>query len=56
MSLIARILLFIAGPIAALIVARDAVNFSVMQTFVAAILMAVFVGLIAFWPKRRRGN
>ncbi|MDB5501512.1 MAG: hypothetical protein JWR89_1414 [Tardiphaga sp.] len=53
MSLIARLLLFLAAPIAALFVARDALNFGVVQMIVATILFAVLVAAAAFWPWRR---
>jgi hypothetical protein len=53
MSLIARILLLLAAPIAALFVARDALNFGVVQMIVATILFTAAVAAAAFWPRRR---
>jgi hypothetical protein len=53
MSLIARILLLLAAPIAALFVARDALNFGVVQMIVATILFTAMVAAAAFWPRRR---
>lgn len=52
MAWFARVLLFIAGPIAAWFVAKDAPNFGVVQMIVAMLLIVVFVGLAAFWPAR----
>jgi hypothetical protein len=45
MSVILRILLVIAGLITALFVARDALNFELIQTWVAILLVAVVVGV-----------
>lgn len=39
MSLILRILFVLAGAITALFVARDALNFTIIQTFVAILLV-----------------
>ncbi len=39
MSLILRILFVIAGAVTALFVARDALNFTIIQTFVAILLV-----------------
>ncbi|CAM5519792.1 hypothetical protein AFEL58S_03927 [Afipia felis] len=50
MSLLIRLLLFLAAPITALFVSRDALNFSVIQTFVATGLAVVIVFAFAFWP------
>lgn len=49
---IVRILLILAAPIAALLVPHDALNFGIVQTFVAMILMVTFVGLAAAWTAR----
>lgn len=49
---IVRILLILAAPITALLVSRDALNFGIVQTFVAMILMVAFVGLAAAWTAR----
>jgi hypothetical protein len=53
MSLIARILLLLAAPIAALFVARDALNFGVVQMIVVTILFTAMVAAAAFWPRQR---
>lgn len=52
MSLLIRLLLALAAPITALFVARDALNFDVVQTFVAVALVAVLCIIAAFWPRR----
>jgi hypothetical protein len=54
MAWILRLLLYIAAPITALFVARDALNFSFVQTIVSVILLAVLVAALAFWPHRRK--
>jgi hypothetical protein len=50
---IVRILFILAAPIAALLVSRDALNFSLVQTLVAIVLIVAFVGLAAAWTARR---
>lgn len=47
---IIRILLIIAGFIASFFVARDALNFDVVQMIVAVILFTSVITVIAFWP------
>lgn len=49
---IVRILFILAAPIAALLVSRDALNFGLVQTFVAMFLIVAFVGLAAAWSAR----
>jgi hypothetical protein len=49
---IVRILFMLAAPIAALLVSRDALNFSLVQTFVAMILLVAIIGLAATWTSR----
>lgn len=49
---IVRILMFLAAPIAALLVSRDALNFGLVQTIVAMILIVALVGLVAAWKAR----
>jgi hypothetical protein len=49
---IVRILFILAAPITALLVSRDALNFSLVQTFVAVILIVCFIGLAAAWTAR----
>jgi ABC-type multidrug transport system permease subunit len=53
MSVILRILLVIAGLITALFVARDALNFELIQTWVAILLVAVVVGVWSLRALRR---
>jgi hypothetical protein len=50
---IVRLLFILAAPIAALLVSRDALNFSLVQTLVAIVLIVAFVGLAAAWTARR---
>ena len=50
---IVRIFFILAAPIAALLVSRDALNFGLVQTLVAMILMVALVGLAAAWTARR---
>lgn len=52
MSLLVRLLLLLAAPITALFVSRDALNFDIIQTFVATGLAALIVFILAFWPYR----
>ncbi|WP_445217064.1 hypothetical protein ACKWRH_33880 [Bradyrhizobium sp. Pa8] len=52
---IVRILFVIAAPITALFVARgDALNFGLIQTFVAVLLVTGLVGLAAAYSGRSR--
>lgn len=54
MSVILRLLFILAGAITALFVARDALNFDVIQTFVAILLVVLIVGLGSLWGIRRK--
>jgi len=54
MSLIFRIVFIIAGAVTALFVARDALNFTTIQTFVAVLLVTAIVGVGSFWSLRRK--
>lgn len=59
MTIILRVLLFIAAPITALFVSRDALNFGVMQTLVAVILITAFGLATVLWklrPPRGQGG
>jgi hypothetical protein len=47
-----RILLVVAGAIAALLVAREAPNFAVVQGMVAVVLIALLVIAIAFFRRK----
>ena len=52
MTIVLRVLLFIAAPITALFVSRDALNFGVIEALVAVILIAAFCLVLAFWKLR----
>jgi hypothetical protein len=43
-----------AGAVTALFVARDALNFTIIQTFVAILLMTAVVALGSLWSLRRK--
>ena len=51
---IIRVLLFLTAPVAALFVSRDALNFSVIETLIAIMLIALFVLAAAVWTARRK--
>jgi hypothetical protein len=53
LSWIVRILFILAAPITALLVSRDALNFGLIQTMVAIVLIVGFVALGAVWTARR---
>jgi hypothetical protein len=53
MAWIVRLLLMLAAPITALFVARDALNFGVLQTLVAVLLVVGLVIVAALWSLRR---
>jgi hypothetical protein len=48
-SWIVRILFILAAPITALLVSRDALNFGLIQTLVAIVLIVAFVALASAW-------
>jgi hypothetical protein len=54
LSWIVRIFFILAAPITALLVSRDTLNFDLIQTMVAIILMVAFVALGAAWTARRQ--
>ena len=54
MSLIFRILFVIAGAVTALFVARDALNFTIIQTLVAIMLVTAIVGVGSLWSLWRK--
>lgn len=62
MQWIVRGLLVISGAIASWFVARDALNFAVIQMVIAVLLFTALVAIAAFWPtlknwlKRLRKN
>jgi hypothetical protein len=47
LSWLVRILFVLAAPIAALLVPRDALNFGLIQTLVAIMVLAALIGLAA---------
>ncbi|MFK4506599.1 putative membrane-anchored protein [Bradyrhizobium huanghuaihaiense] len=49
-----RILFALAAPITALFVARDALNFGLIQTVVAMLLVTAVVWLVAAYTGRNR--
>jgi len=54
MSLILRIVFLVAGLIAALFVARDTLNFELVQTWVSIVLVIVVVVAGSVWLVRRK--
>jgi len=54
LSLIFRIVFIAAGALTALFVARDALNFTIIQTFVAVLLVTAVVGAGSLWSMRRK--
>jgi hypothetical protein len=54
MSLILRIVFVLAGVLTALFVARDALNFELVQTWVSIALVIVVVGVGSVWLRRRK--
>jgi len=51
---IIRAVLFVAGPIAAMFVSRDALNFGVVETLVAVVLIVGLALAAAAWTLRKR--
>ena len=54
MSLILRLLMFLAAPIAALFVARDSLNFDIVQTMIVMLLIIAILCVVAIWPHRNK--
>jgi hypothetical protein len=54
MSLILRIVFVLAGLITALFVAREAVQFELVQTWVSIVLVIAAVGVGSIWLMRRK--
>jgi hypothetical protein len=54
MSLIPRIVFILAGLITAPFVARDALNFDLVQTWVSIAFVAVVVSVGSVWRLRRK--
>jgi hypothetical protein len=50
MPLILRILMFVAAPIAGLFVARDTLNFTILQTMIVLLLIVGVLIVVAVWP------
>ncbi|STY29278.1 Uncharacterised protein [Legionella wadsworthii] len=46
-----RLLLVISGSIASWFVARDELNFPIVQMVIAVVLFTLFISIIAFWPE-----
>ncbi len=53
MAWILRILMFVAAPIAGLFVARDTLNFTILQTMITILLIIGVLILVAVWPKSK---
>lgn len=56
MGLILRVVMFAAAPIAALFVARDSLNFGIIQTMIAIILIVAVLIVVAIWPHRNKNK
>ncbi len=56
MMTILRAFLIIAAPITALFVSRDALNFGIIETLIAVVLIALFCLALAFWRWRPPGE
>lgn len=56
MPWIIRILMFIAAPIAGLFVARDTLNFDILQTMIIILLIIAVLILVTIWPRSRGGS
>jgi hypothetical protein len=53
MAWILRILMFVAAPIAGLFVARDTLNFTILQTMITILLIIGVLILVAVWPRSK---
>lgn len=51
MPWVIRILMFVAAPIAGLFVARDTLNFDILQTMITILLIIGVLILVAIWPR-----
>lgn len=51
-SWIVRLLMIAAGVVTGWFVAKDAVNFGVIQMMVSLMLLTLIVAVLAFWPSR----
>lgn len=52
LSWLVRLILIVAGILAEFFVARDAINFSIIQGVMALLIFGVIVIALAFWPVR----
>lgn len=48
---IVRLILFLAGEITSLFIAREALNFGIIQMVVGILLFTIVVGSAVFWPE-----
>jgi hypothetical protein len=53
MPWIIRILMLVAASIAGLFVARDTLNFDILQTMIAILLVIGVLILVAIWPRSK---
>lgn len=51
-SWVVRLLLIAASVVTSWFVAKDAVNFGIIQMMVALLLLTLVVAILAFWPSR----
>lgn len=51
-SWVVRLLLIAASVVTSWFVAKDAVNFGIIQMMVALLLLTLVVAILAFWPPR----
>lgn len=49
-----RLLLVVAGFIASFFVARDALNFDVIQMVIAVVLFTIICAIMAFWSEIKK--
>ncbi len=54
MSLVLRIVFILAGLVTALFVARDALHFELVQTWVSIAVVIVVLGVGSIWLLRRK--
>ena len=52
LSWLVRLILIVSGILAEFFVARDAINFSIIQGVMALLLFGLIVFALAFWPAR----
>ncbi|MBR0752361.1 hypothetical protein JQ604_09210 [Bradyrhizobium jicamae] len=54
MSVILRLVFVVAGLLTALFVARDALNFELIQTWVAVVLALIVLAIGSLWALRQK--